>query len=588
MKLAAVALDYDGTIAEDGELGSEVRAAIYGLRRSGVAIILVTGRMLSDLRMVAGSLAFADAVVAENGAVLAFPHSGHARLLAAPPPQAFLDALRRRGVPFGAGQCVIDTDAAYAPRVLAAIQRLALPLVILFNGGRLMVLPQGVSKATGLHAALKALRVSEHNTIGIGNAENDHVLLRACGVGVAVQWGSPALVATADGVVPGKCPRDIAPYLQALSGQTINGPVLNARSEPLRSGARRSRVTLGLAEDGRPVVLPPGDQNILLVGDSVSGKSWVAGLLCEQWLMQRYSLCVVDPEGDYGALQAIPDVVCLGRTAVPPSLSEVVSALRHPDVSLVVDLSQVHRSDKSPYVSELLSQITVLRQATGRPHRLVLDEAHYFVDEAAFSVIDLTLGGNVFVTYRAASLPMSVHEACPVRIATRLTRPREIEALRACEAESGRATDWADALPSLAIGEAMLLPLVGGEGEAARVQLPPRQTDHVRHQVKYLSVPVPSGREFVFTRGGQPTGYWANTVRALAVQVRRLPDDVLVGHLSRGDLSRWIAEVYVDDSLAAEIRGLEHVYEYEALAEVRAALARLIESRYTAFDDTVH
>ena len=60
-----------------------------------------------------------------------------------------------------------------------------------------MVLPQGVSKATGLHAALRLLRRSEHNAVGVGDAENDHALLGACELGVAVGWGSPALQATA-------------------------------------------------------------------------------------------------------------------------------------------------------------------------------------------------------------------------------------------------------------------------------------------------------------------------------------------------------------------------------------------------------
>ena len=37
-----------------------------------------------------------------------------------------------------------------------------------------MVLPQGVSKGAGLRAALSALRLSVHNAVGIGDAENDH------------------------------------------------------------------------------------------------------------------------------------------------------------------------------------------------------------------------------------------------------------------------------------------------------------------------------------------------------------------------------------------------------------------------------
>ena len=43
-----------------------------------------------------------------------------------------------------------------------------------------MILPQRVSKATGLRRALSALRSSEHNAVGTGDAENDRALLETC------------------------------------------------------------------------------------------------------------------------------------------------------------------------------------------------------------------------------------------------------------------------------------------------------------------------------------------------------------------------------------------------------------------------
>ncbi|HAM49661.1 MAG TPA: hypothetical protein DCP92_02800, partial [Nitrospiraceae bacterium] len=84
-------------------------------------------------------------------------------------------------------------DAASAPQILAVIRELELPLVLLFNRSRLMVLPQGISKSTGLRAALNALRLLAHNAIGIGDAENDHDLLAECEIAVAVSWGSAQL-----------------------------------------------------------------------------------------------------------------------------------------------------------------------------------------------------------------------------------------------------------------------------------------------------------------------------------------------------------------------------------------------------------
>jgi len=48
VKLGVVALDYDGTIAEHGGLNPALRRAI--------AVVLVTGRIVDDVRRVAGDL----------------------------------------------------------------------------------------------------------------------------------------------------------------------------------------------------------------------------------------------------------------------------------------------------------------------------------------------------------------------------------------------------------------------------------------------------------------------------------------------------------------------------------------------------
>ena len=82
MKLSVIALDYDGTIAQGDRLDPSVRGAIADARTRGITVLLVTGRILSELRRVAGDLHFVDAVVAENGAVLHFPDSGHTSSLA--------------------------------------------------------------------------------------------------------------------------------------------------------------------------------------------------------------------------------------------------------------------------------------------------------------------------------------------------------------------------------------------------------------------------------------------------------------------------------------------------------------------------
>ena len=99
MRLFALALDYDGTIAANDRLDPLMRDAIAEARSRNIAVILVTGRVLDELRRVAGDLHFVDAVIAENGALLHFPESDHTTHLAPPVPGAFLEEIQRQEVP---------------------------------------------------------------------------------------------------------------------------------------------------------------------------------------------------------------------------------------------------------------------------------------------------------------------------------------------------------------------------------------------------------------------------------------------------------------------------------------------------------
>jgi hypothetical protein len=70
------------------------------------------------------------------------------------PDLRFLAELKSHGIRHQFGQCVVEADADAAPQVVEIIRSLDLPLGITFNLGRLMVLPRGVSKASGLQEAL--------------------------------------------------------------------------------------------------------------------------------------------------------------------------------------------------------------------------------------------------------------------------------------------------------------------------------------------------------------------------------------------------------------------------------------------------
>jgi hypothetical protein len=516
-----------------------------------------------------GDLNFVDAVVAENGAILSF-RNGQTRIVGHLPPQIFLDELRRRGVAFKSGQCVVEADASVAPVILATIRELQLPLVILFNRGRLMVLPQAISKGTGLRNALNILRLSPHNAIAIGDAENDHDLLAECELAVAVGWGSTMLQAEADEVVNGDGPSAVAAYIRRATTQT--------RLPAGRLG--RHRLTFGTEQDGRPLTTDIRAKNILIVGEPQSGKSWATGLLCEQMIIRGYSLCVIDPEGDYGGLESLPGVVVLRATDQPPEMTDVARALQHFDLSVVVDLSHIHLQEKTEYLKAVLPMLASLRRTTGLPHRIVVDEAHYFLHEPNIKqLLDVELGAYTIVTYRPSDLHPDLLGAIDVVVAKRLADVHEVETLSAM-AKHKRVDPRAPSILSELSTDEAVAAAREAEGQLRRFKLLPRLTSHVRHRAKYFDFEVVPGQEFVFTEHGKPIGSPARSLKQFAALLQGYPASAVGDHACRGDFSRWIANVFYDHPLASDIRKIEQRYRLNHLGDVRQPIAALIQARY--------
>ena len=580
MKLSVLALDYDGTIATNGHVDADVRQAIAEARTSGITVLLVTGRILSELRRVAGDLHFVDGVIAENGAVVHFPDSDHTSVLAPRLAEPLVKALEHEGVTFQPGESLIDADAADAQRLLSVIRRLELPYVLVFNRGRVMILPQGVSKATGLQAALQMLRLSPRNTVAIGDAENDHELLRLSEFGVAVEWGSPVLQAAADAVVAGASPLDAAAYIRGLAA--TDRPPLPARA--------RRYLRLGHTEDGREFALAVKGRNVLVAGDAKSGKSWIAGLLCEQLILHGYCVCVLDPEGDYRSLEALPGVAVLGGEDPPPTPRELLRALRYPDRSIVIDLSRLPQDDKIGYIRAALPAINRMRRRTGLPHRILLDEAHYFLHDAeAQRLLDMEYNGYTVVTYCASRLPAKLLAATEVMIVTCESNAEELEALyRRCDTCQIQmdAAAWRRLLCHVAIGQAVALPITEEAGGTLRLfNIGKRLTPHVRHREKYVDVPVTDQNAFVF--GGDGSSARARTLREFVFALESHPVPALQEYVQRGDFSRWIGDVFGDRALAAEVHEREQRYVGGANGDTIPEIVSAIRGRYdlTASDE---
>jgi hypothetical protein len=301
----------------------------------------------------------------------------------------------------------------------------------------------------------------------------------------------------------------------------------------------------------------------------------LTGLLCEQLILQHYCVCVDDPEGDYRPLEALPRVVAFGGSSPPPRPYEVARTLRHPDVSMVVDLSHFKHEEKRDYVQTLLPLLAALRSQGGIPHRIVLDEAHYFVEGPdGRRLLDLDAGGYTLATYRPAQLPQSVLAAAGVVL---LTRTTDYSGLQALHAEA-----VADGVGRLSLGEAVLLANCDeSPNQPVAFRIAPRLTEHVRHRQKYLDIPVADRYAFVFTSHNRAIGCKVQTLTEFGAFLSECPPPVLAGHLDRGDVSRWVGDVFGDHVLAGRIRELEQLHRMGRPLDAADALRQLVDERFT-------
>jgi hypothetical protein len=214
-EVRALAVDYDGTVARNGRLPAPTAQALSRARAAGCAVLLVTGRILDDLRQVCPEAdELFDVIVAENGAVVYRPAERRTDALGPPPEPSLVAALERRGVEFRLGRVIVATWSRFGPEVSAALAETGVHRTLAFNKDALMLLPVGIDKGSGLRAALSWLAVPARAAVAIGDAENDGPLLAAAGWGVAVADAVPDLRARADHVTRAPGSQGVLEFLE--------------------------------------------------------------------------------------------------------------------------------------------------------------------------------------------------------------------------------------------------------------------------------------------------------------------------------------------------------------------------------------
>jgi hydroxymethylpyrimidine pyrophosphatase-like HAD family hydrolase len=542
-----VALDFDGTLtSRGGDVSSEVVDAIGQVRRNGLVVVLVSGRIGAELEAEFPQIAdHVDALVLENGAVTVV--DGRTCALSPPVEGVLDDALAGRGVPYRRGEVLLALDGEHAATLVEVIGELGLDCQIVRNRSALMVLPAGVTKGVGLGAVLREMSLSPHNTVAVGDAENDLSLFGMAEIEVAVADAVPSVQRHADLILEGPDGAGVA--------ELLTGPYL--------SGARhwcppRRWVDIGTFDDGTPTRVPGSQARLLITGPSGSGKSYLAGLMAERWIQAGYCVLIIDPEGDHGELQALHQVQIVDARHSLPEPAELVDALR-PNTSIVVDLSALAQPDKVHYSHRLRLAAEAHREERGLPHWVIYDEAHLLGthEDAPWT----RRGGYVLSSFAPAALPASEIDSTDVVL------------------ELNHA-DTAGEVTSRAVRRATVR---FGCESARRFTIAKRRTAHVRHRHKYADVSLPKERRFYFhSMDGQPIAA-AATLQEFRTAVAHLDPPALQYHLERGDFSRWLDSTIADKELATQVAAWEDqllAHRAADLERLRRQLVRAVDERY--------
>jgi HAD superfamily hydrolase (TIGR01484 family) len=565
MRYHALACDYDGTIAWDGKVTKQTIEALEEVHRSGRKLVLVTGRELDDLMTVFPRIDLFDRVVAENGGLLYRPASREEKLLGEAPPQKFVEVLEARGVErISVGRVIVATRQPHEIVALDVIRDLGLELQVIFNKGAVMILPSGVNKATGLTAALGELGLSPHNVVGVGDAENDHAFLAACECSVAVSNAIDTVKQRADWVTEESHGSGVEELVRVL---------LNSDLSELEDRLH-SQLVLGRKADGSDFAIRPYGANILITGTSGGGKSTLAKSFLERLADQRYQFVIIDPEGDYSNFK---EGVVLGDDEHPPSTQEVLDLISKVDQNTVVNLVGLDIKRRPAFFEALLPRIQEQRAKTGRPHWMVVDEAHHVLP-SSWEAVGVTVAQRVYgfmlITLEAKRLSRAVLSAVDLVIAVG-ENPGEMLTVFAEAIDQGPPR-FTPRTPTK--GEAVVWAW-RSESEPVWFRAAQPRAERRRHQRKYAEGELPPELSFYFRGPEQKLNLRAQNLTVFLQIADGIDDETWMYHLKQGDLSRWFRDVIKDAELTAQAELLEKDEAISAAAS-RQRIREEIELRY--------
>jgi hypothetical protein len=281
-------------------------------------------------------------------------------------------------------------------------------------------------------------------------------------------------------------------------------------------------------------------------------------------------VCVIDPEGDYVNL---PMLVTIGDPQRAPGVAEIIAVLRDPDVHANANLLGIALADRPAYFADLLPHLRAMRVRTGRPHWLVVDEAHHLLPRV-WGHVPQRLNESIFITVHPERLAPSILAWIDVVIAVGASPDKTFGEFAAASERAPVKSPGSHAQND----QVACWFVHSGEGPFP-MRIIPGQAERIRHYRKYAEGDV-RYKTFYF-RG--PTGKHnlkAQNLNVFCQIAEGIGEETWMFHLRRNDYSRWMRDVIKNPELAAAVEDIERRKDLRP-AQTRALVRAAVETRYT-------
>lgn len=195
--MKALVTDLDRTLTgHDLRIDPRAVRRMAALREAGVRVVVASGRTL-EYMLDARLDEVADAIVAENGAVICVPRGLHLEVREPGFKTEARIALGPLADSFTWGRVLGSGPSSLTRRATGLLHAAGVDHHVEWNAGEAMLLPLGVDKATGANVALRHMDLDLADAWAIGDGENDVSLFRAAALSAAPANAPEAVRASA-------------------------------------------------------------------------------------------------------------------------------------------------------------------------------------------------------------------------------------------------------------------------------------------------------------------------------------------------------------------------------------------------------